>query len=257
MRKVGRERPDLFGDRLPTGPPWDPISPSNDRSTSGKSPSQTTLQARQLHDSSQRQILGRLFSLKDWPTYIYVPLLLLLLIGLPVFAYKRYQISHRSELIVDAITFSNPDFQLVLQLARQNPVPGEWEPLVAEEVPQLEPPDFTGFRLITDTRVLDARAWQPGAASQEHGIVSYRRMLVRRIADELDPESPALQQPARFRVQQFNPTNEASVRSSSRTLNPMLRFAPHVRPSGESGFMYEAEFDLSSVPTGDDFEVGF
>jgi hypothetical protein len=257
MRKTCRSHPELFGDDLPSGPPWDPTSLGNTRSTLDKSTSQTTLQARQLQESSQRQILGRLLSLKDWPTYVYIPLLLLLLIGLPISAYKRYQISHRSELIVDAITFSNPDFQLVLQLARQNPVPGEWEPLVAEEVTQLEPPDFTGFRLITDTRVLDARAWRPGAESQEHGIVSYRRMLVRRIAGELDLESSSLQQPARFRLQQFNPTSEASVRSSSRTLNPILRVAPHVRPSGESGFMYEAEFDLSSVPTGDDFDVGF
>ena len=52
-------------------------------------------------------------------------------------------------MIVDAITFSNGDFQLVLQLARQKPAPSEWEPLVAAEAQQLDPPEFTGFRLIT------------------------------------------------------------------------------------------------------------
>ena len=60
-------------------------------------------------------------------------------------------------MIVDAITFSNPDFQLVLQLARQNPIPADWESLPADEVTQLESLDLTGVRLITDSRILDVR----------------------------------------------------------------------------------------------------
>jgi hypothetical protein len=128
MRKISRSRPDLFGDDLPTGPPWAPTSSQDGKSATPKGPSQTTHEARWLQSSSQRQIMGRLFNLRDWPTYVYVPLLLFLLLGVPSYLYQQYKVSRRSELIVDAITFSNPDFQLVLQLARQNPVPGQWEP---------------------------------------------------------------------------------------------------------------------------------
>ncbi|MCO8121514.1 patatin-like phospholipase family protein [Stieleria sp. TO1_6] len=256
MRKISRSRPDLFGDDLPTGPPWDPTSSRDGKSATSKGPSQTTRDARQLQSSSQRQIMGHLFNLRDWPTYVYVPLLLFLLLGVPIFFYQQYKVSHRSELIVDAITFSNPDFQLVLQLARQNPVPGQWESLIADEVPALEPEEFSGFRMITDTRVLDARAWRPGSTSPQNRIVTYRRMLVRRIKKEIDVEAIRNQDPGRFRIQQFTPASIVSVRSSSGQLNPTLRFTPQ-SVAGEVGFMYEAEFDLSTVPTGEDFEIGF
>jgi hypothetical protein len=76
--------------------------------------------------------------------------LLQLFIVLSIAANQRYRIVHQSEMIVDAITFSNPDFQLVLQLARQNPIPADWESLPADEVTQLESLDLTGVRLITD-----------------------------------------------------------------------------------------------------------
>jgi predicted acylesterase/phospholipase RssA len=257
IRKIARAHPDLFGDQLPAGPPWDPTSLDDDRLEPGQGPSATTLQARQLQESAHRQILGRLLSLRDWPTYIYVPLLLFMLIGLPILAYQRYQISHRSELIVDAITFSNPDFQLVLQLARQNPLPGTWESLIPEDVPQLEPTDFSGFRLITDTRVLDGRAFLSESDAEKNRMITYRRMLVRRVDQELADDPELNQERSRFRLQQFHPGDEVLIRSSSSELRPVVRRAPHVLPSGEAGFMYEAEFDLSSVPTGEDFEIGF
>ena len=256
MRKVCRSRPDLFGDDLPSGSPWDPTGLSSPEPTDSPNiANPVTAQARMLQDSSQRRILSRLISLRDWPTYVFVPLLLLLLFGVPYYAYQSYKVAHRSELIVDAITFSNPDFQLVLQLARQNPIPGEWEPLVPEDVNELQPPNFSGFRLITDTRVLDARAWQPD--SEDNRIVSYRRMLVRRVPDSLDSEDPPSRDVNRFRIQQFNPTGEVTARSSNKGLAPVLRRAPEVGPNGEKGFTYEAEFDLSSVPSGEDFDVGF
>ena len=256
MRKVCRSRPDLFGEDSPAGPPWDPTGLSkSEPSSSPRGPSLVTEQARQLQNSSQRRILSRLFSFRDWPTYVFVPLLIVLFIGVPYYAYRGYKEAHRSELIVDAITFSNPDFQLVLQLARQNPVPGEWELLVPEDVKELEPTNFSGFQLITDTRVLDARAWQPG--SENNRIVSYRRMLVRRVSDALAPTDKPSRDLNRFRIQQFNPTGEVAARSSNKGLAPVLRRSPEVGPNGENGFMYEAEFDLSTVPSGEDFDIGF
>ena len=258
MRKVCRSRGDVFGTDLPAAAPWDPTGLSvNEAETESKSTNPITEQTRELQDSSQRQVLGRLLSWRDWPSYLYLPLLLLLFVVLPFAAYKRYQVVHQSEMIVDAITFSNPDFQLVLQLARQNPIPGDWEPLPAEEVSQLEPLDLTGFRLITDTRILDARAYRPESSSTKHQVVTYRRMVVRRIDGETVANGDDVGNRGHFRIQQFSQTNEVTVRSSSFDLDPVLRVAPVVSKMGEKGYSYEAEFDLSSVPTGDDFAVGF
>ena len=59
-----------------------------------------TLQARRLMASAHRNLFGRLLVLRDWPTYVYAPLLLLLLVGLPVLACRAYRDASRSEMIV-------------------------------------------------------------------------------------------------------------------------------------------------------------
>lgn len=261
MRKVCRERPKLFGECLPSGPPWDPVAAIPDTpgiSDPAKSSSVVTRQARELQASSQRVIFGRLLSFRDWPTYVCVPLLLVLLLGLPYFGYQAYKKANRSEMIVDAITFSNSDFQLVLQLARRNPIPGDWTPLSVEEVSVLEPASYRGFRLITDTRVIDMRAWKFGVNDVTHRIITYRRMQVRRVALNANVNSGEQNQSSgKFRIQQFGLTDKASIRCDAKGLRPILRIAPHVTPSGQEGFLYELEFDLSSVPEGQDFEFGF
>ncbi|KAA5542134.1 patatin-like phospholipase family protein [Roseiconus nitratireducens] len=259
MRSVCRSRPDVFGTSGPEGPPWDPTqirSAETVKASNATSP--VTRQARSLHDSAQRQLFSHLFSFRDWPSYLYLPLVLAILIGGPILAYKAYQRAHRSEMIVDAITFSNPDFQHVLQLARQRSTPGEWTPLVAEEVKELKPVDVEGFRMITDPRVFDMRAWESDASDMPQRTVVYRRMQVRRIA--LPPETAsedAVQDFNRFRLRQFTLSSQAFVRCNAPELKPVLRFTPAVNEMGQKGFIYEIEFDLSSVPEGQDFDIGF
>ena len=185
-------------------------------------------------------------------------MLLALLIGVPFVAYQAYRRAHRSEMILDAITFSNPDFQHVLQLARRNPTGTDWTELTAETVPSLDPVVPKGFRLITDTRVTDMRAWNPESSGRESQFVVYRRMQVRRVSMPSE-EQGANEQAAynRFRLQQFGLTDQLSVRCDAEGLNPRLRVAPAVNEMGKKGLLCEIEFDLSSVPEGQDFDIGF
>ncbi|WP_165063903.1 patatin-like phospholipase family protein [Paludisphaera rhizosphaerae] len=258
MRSVCRTRPDLFGEHLPSGPPWDPIRQTPE-SSSTLSASLVTRQARALQASSNRKIFSRLFSIRDWPSYLHVPLLLAATVGLPYFGYRTYKNASRSEMIVNAITYSNPDFQLVLQLARNNSIPGEWTSLKAEDVAELTPVGFNGFRLVTDTRIYDLRSWNPETtADGSSRVVSYRRLQVRRLPPNPTAAGPGSNQPAnKFRLQQFGIHNNVLVRCDAKALQPILRIAPHVTAAGLSGFLYEIEFDLSSVPEGQDFAIGF
>ncbi len=254
MRKACRSRPDLFGTELPDGDPWDPTPVQYDRIGRGvMEASRITAQARKLQASAQRKVFSTLLDWRDWPTYVYVPLLLFLFFGLPFFAWKAYQKAHRSSMIVDAITMSNPDWQLVLELARQKPIPGDWLPMNVEEVAELAPPESSGFRLVTDTRILDMRAWDPSASNEGKPIVSYRRMQVRRTASDADLTRPS----DKFSFQQFAFTNDILVRCGATDLMPSFRIAPHVEEGNSIGYMCEAEFDLSGVPLGEDFDVGF
>ena len=61
----------------------------------------------------------------------------------------------------------------------------------------------------------------------------------------------------KFRLQQFSLSDQVSVRCDAEGLGPRLRVAPAVNEMGRKGFLYEIEFDLSSVPEGQDFDIGF
>ncbi len=254
MRKVCKTRPDLFGDSLPTGAPWDPTSineMSNFRSSREKT-NPITSQARELQKSSQRQVVGRLLNLKDWPTYVFLPLLALILIGVPYLAWQSYKVAKLSSMIVDSITFSNPDFHLVMRLAQQNPIPGNWKLSEPEEVDELKTPNIREFVLTTDTRIFDLRAWKPG--DFEKPIVYYRRMRVRRLAPT-EEESPT--DVGVLRIHQPITTKDFQMRFDAQEVKSAIRIATQEMPSGESAFVAESEFDLSRVPIGSDFDLGF
>lgn len=258
MRKVCRSRPDLFGENLPTLPPWDPTSISNQHATSaGRVANPVTKQARKLQHSTRRVVLSRLFSFRDWPTYVYVPLLVLLFAVLPYLAYRSYRIAHRSEQIVDAITFSNPDFQTVLQLVRSNPIPGEWNSIEIEEVEQLSPVNNDEFVLVTDTRILDLRAWEPGSMRDDDRVVAYRRMRVRRKLASTEDSTNDQSKSNLFRFQQRRPDRELDLRCDSKELKPKFRIASTQLAEGQQGIIGEAEFDLSTLGNDGTADIGF
>jgi predicted acylesterase/phospholipase RssA len=258
MRKVCRSRPDLFGEESPSGRPWDPTEFSDEEPANlTKAASQITNQARELQGSARMRIFGKLFSLKDWPTFVYLPLILILLFGLPYFSYRAYKIAHRSEMIVDAITFSNPDFQLVLQLARQNPIPGEWETLIPEMVDNIAPADNSEFVVITDTRIYDMRAWIPGTKDDQQSVVHYRRLRVRRENATLDEAANNDTSTGIFRFQENIPINEFEMRCDAVALDPKFRVAKNTMPTGIPSYRVEAEFDLSKIPVGNEVHIGF
>src|SRR5262245_52044473 len=120
-RKACRSRADLFGTDLPANPPWDPVpadsipqngspesrleatKPDTAPPTMGtkQDPAPSTMQARMLQLSALRQIWGNLFSLRDWTSYIYVPLVFSLLILLPYSMVQSYVTSKRVNRLVE------------------------------------------------------------------------------------------------------------------------------------------------------------
>ncbi len=106
-RHACRKEPEIYGTDLPDGSVWDPIRESgheNARETSSTDNYAKIIQsARQLKFSSQRRMLSRLLSYKDWPTYVWVPLVLALLIWLPWSYYRAHQEASRNQMVVKAI----------------------------------------------------------------------------------------------------------------------------------------------------------
>jgi predicted acylesterase/phospholipase RssA len=167
-RKACRSRPDLFGTELPTDPPWDPVpsagilpntAPVSRLDGMIQDASPATNQARLLQLSASRKIWSRLFRIRDWTSYFYLPLLFLLLFLLPYQVVQSYLTSNRVNRLVASLAKDNRDINILSQLMA-GPIPlFKGEP--PEEVRNMEPPNYKGFTILQDSCILDLRPWNP------------------------------------------------------------------------------------------------
>lgn len=250
-RKACRSRADLFGTNLPSNPPWDPVPPTSipqkaplaarlDGSNINTTP--TTIQARQLQFSASRQIWGNILSLKDWTSYIYIPLVALLLLA-PILLLDSYRHSQRVNRLIESMSRGNPDFDIMSQLVRAPMTPYKGE--ISEDVRQLEPLDYKGFNVLQDARIIDLRSWNPNRDGKNDAtslVYGYRRLKVQKAAktgsDVLRVTSIVSNPDAQFRFppQQFHPQ-----------LRRMVIESPNSR---EKTAEFEVSVDLSRAPVG-------
>jgi predicted acylesterase/phospholipase RssA len=102
-RNTCRSSPESFGNDLPDGPPWDPIADSRSTSVAFAGGVSESIQcARKLQKSSKRRIWSAMFSLSDWPTYVWIPLILLLLFGGPYSYMAANRKARRNETVLTA-----------------------------------------------------------------------------------------------------------------------------------------------------------
>ena len=250
-RKQCRTRPDLYGSNLPTAPPWDPMkgsaatvsqhamkAPSEADLSRDDSPPVTALvtrQAQQLRDSAGRRVWSTLLDLRDWPTYIYIPLLVLLLGVLPVqmYRYRRQAITNAK--IVDAITHGSPDFLKIFEIVNRSTTP-TWTPLPVQKVAQASPKlDYSGIDFVSDTAIVDLRDWRSGTQDVAH---YYRRVHIRKRAND---DRMVLQYPRL-------PFDRIDFHVGPEKLKPVVRRAP--AEAGEGKTTWELELDLSGVRPG-------
>jgi hypothetical protein len=256
-RKQCRSRPELFGTDLPASPPWDPVAgpgataPASAAHTdacpdlkSGETltaPSRATDQARQLRRSAGRRVWSTLLDFRDWPTYVYVLLLVLLLGVLPVRLWHYRQQARINAMIVDAIAHGSPEFRKILELVQSDSAPA-WAPQTYED--RREPTaavDTKGFEFVRDTHIVDVRDWRP----KTHDIAHYyRRLRVRKLAQD-----------DHLVLQLVRPFDHVDFHCGPETLKPHIR---RVLPRpGARDTTWELSFDLSAVPKGrtEDIEI--
>lgn len=266
-RKACRARPDLFGAELPNGGPWDPVPEPRDAALKvpaatrpsrllqspllGKvlggreKPAAATVEARTLQDSAPRRIWSSLLDYRDWVSYLYVPILVPILTLLPYFVFKSYQRSHRMSQIVESLAQSNRDLdQMTLLL--DGPVP-PWVGVPPEEVPAFDEPDYTGFDVLQDMRILDLRNWNPVASGKSDAsstIYGYRRLKVVKT-----PENGGNNH---FRVQLLQRSPLSQVRFPPQQVPARARVSnAESSAPGQKERAWEASFDFEKVPTGE------
>ena len=172
----------------PSQPPWAPI-PSQKRATREQSdldssaPAAATRLARKLRGSSRRRVWSTLLDPRDWPSYIYVLAALLLFVYLPLQVYQLYRRAQMQSTVIDAIASGDPDFRQVLDLLDKDPT-SDWAAIAVGEKAEPTELDYSGMEILTHSRMLDLRNWNPDAATPDlQGRVLLRDRVTFKLVD--------------------------------------------------------------------------
>ena len=86
--------------------------------------------ARRLRKSSRRRVWSTLFDWRDWPSYLFLAIALLLFVYLPLQVYQLYRKSQTQAAIIASIASGEPDIHRILELGTSDPM-ADW---VGEEI---------------------------------------------------------------------------------------------------------------------------
>ncbi|HEX4592293.1 MAG TPA: patatin-like phospholipase family protein [Gemmataceae bacterium] len=257
-RKACGTRPDLFGDHLPGGPPWDPAPRSHGAAATApaaarpagasREPAAATVEARALQTSSFRRIWSTLLDRRDWTSYVYVPLIIPIVVMLPYFTVKYFERSHRLNQLINSLSQGSRDLEQMSHLLEHGPEPRWSGGAAAEEVAKLDEPSVHRFEVIQDSWITDLRAWKPSHSDKNDAdsyVHHYRRLLVAMRPDTV--ENSIFEWPLLAR------DPKADFRFPRQQMLPKLKKCNDVKNAapGERECRWELDYDFRDVPPGE------
>jgi predicted acylesterase/phospholipase RssA len=168
-RSTHREFADRYGLPVHEGPVWDPLPGKHALPLAGAAPEPrpgtaraagTNIAARtaaELRQGSRRRIWSTIFDLRDWPTYVYAVLALLLFVWLPLYVWRVHRHAEMLTGVINSIAAGDPDIRLVLDLVDGDPS-ANWMPVKVEQTTEpATAPDYSGVDILSHSRIVDLR----------------------------------------------------------------------------------------------------
>jgi predicted acylesterase/phospholipase RssA len=235
------------------GLPWDPTN----RTTGGEAADSTTGRsqfdnvtraARALQGSGRRRLWSSLLDVRDWVTWIYLPLIVLLLGVLPFFAYHTYRHARLDASLSRAVVEMREDFRKMLELLEFGP-PADFPAMPVKDTETLSPRlAEEGLDIIADTRITDLREWLGDSRPSSRRVFVYRHVMVRKLS-----ESEGL---PGLRLQSLWDTPELAVHCENSKLSPVVRRCNQSTTGDEKGpYAWEIALDFSSVAVGETVDL--
>ncbi len=197
--------------------------------------------ARRLQRSAGRRVWRTLISLRDWPSYVWAPLVAFIVLAVPYSLHQANKRAQRQDLVLSAIAETSPVYRKILELLDQGPAP-RLKPAPYTEVDAMPTLDFEGFEIISDTRIYDLRGWTE-LDSAGVGPFAHMRAIVRR--------KPGAKNNTHLRFQLTTVDNTLSMYCRTQSLSPTLT---RMRQADDT-YQWQLELDFSRVPVGADTEV--
>ncbi len=237
----------------PSQPPWAPIPGQAPKTRelpnpSSFAPAAATKLSRELRKSSRRRVWSTLLDPRDWPSYLYVFAAFVLLVYLPWQVYKLYEKAQVQATVIDAIASGDPDFRQILDLLDKDPTVG-WATIEVGKKAEPTELDYSGVEILTHSRMLDLRKWNPDEASDRQGRVLLRDRVTLKL---VDLES------SRRRVTFRNvlPLEDVEFRQPKGRIQALVsRVQKPLEVFDGRGTGYEIEYDLARIPFGEPVTV--
>jgi predicted acylesterase/phospholipase RssA len=241
-RQACRSHSLLQDSDIQNSPPWNPlVRATNGRTseaTNDLSDASRALQvARQLQRSASRRFFSTFLNFRDWPTYFWVTLVAIVMLSIPFVLYKMHRTTQQQGYVLSAIAETSPLYRKILGLLDQGPV-HSIPPVVFADVESIEPPDFTGFEILTDDRIIDLRGWTVTAKFSATRPFIYSRLRLHRTEDGIDNSH------LRFQLQ----TVDEQIGMICRNEGLKPRYSRMKLPNGT--YLWELDLDLSHVSIG-------
>ncbi len=247
-RKACRSQAEFLQTEIPRGAAWDPLASSTENGTERVPPvfdlndeESASDRARELQASSQRRVWSTLFDLRDWPSYVWIPLIIAIAIYLPYQVVEVNRKSKQQAAVLAAISESSPVYKRILSLLEEGPAP-PFPPCKFEEVDHIQETQMKGFEVVSDARIYDLREWSD-PTQEGNATAMYTRATIRRT--EKAPDNPHLS------IQLVTHNEQLLIKATADRLNPVFR-----RMKLKDGrYQWELDLDFSHVPVGDDVEL--
>lgn len=230
-------------------PPWKPIpetaKPSHRSDDENPlAPSEPTKQALLLRQSSRRRTLSTVLSLRDWTSYVYIALAILIFGYLPSRVYQLYRHSQLQATVIEAIEDGDPDIHQILKLIHEDPA-SDWTSDTIHEAREPSERDYQGLEMLTYSRIIDFRNWRPSEPLGSQGHVYIRdRLTLKMLSTYSGNRQLILALPFENEEIQFRQTSSEIPAIITRITSPYDDY-------GEIQTLYELQYDLSQIPLGE------
>ena len=171
------------------GRPWGPCvdnwesTDSEQQKSRGKvlsRASAATHLSRQLRQSSHRKVWSTLLDWRDWPSYVYVAVLLVLFVCVPAYVFRLHRHAEMLTSVINSISQGDPDIKQILDLV-EGKTSIDWPVVKVGEISDPVEVDLTGVDVLSQSRIFDLRNFNP-IASDDKGrgfVMFYDRVVLR------------------------------------------------------------------------------